>query len=241
MPHPIHLLATSRYLLKNTRTCAIKKNGRLYTGTKRRKKRRTSQRNKNRSGNTFCLRTIRRNHAHNNCRKTRLVTGKPLQIRYDKRRKLPQNSQRQNDSLLHSPAFRLPARKQLFPRSNSRSLGRNLKRPPGLHALRFLPEPDYLNKRNGWRLAVFKKHYYAFTNTLSDRLAKMLSITQDAAYKLQLDILFFASSTAICAKNFLRNFFNALQSNKDRQRSYTGIKYEPYRSRPGRIRQKQVQ
>lgn len=26
----------------------------------------------------------------------------------------------------------------------------------------------------------------------------MLSITQDAAYKLQLDILFFASSTAIC-------------------------------------------
>lgn len=91
------------------------------------------------------------------------------------------------------------------------------------------------------RLAVFKKHYYAFTNTLSDRLAKMLSITQDAAYKLQLDILFFASSTAICAKNFLRNFFNALQSNKDRQRSYTGIKYEPYRIRPGRIRQKQVQ
>ena len=48
------------------------------------------------------------------------------------------------------------------------------------------------------RLALFKKNYYSFTDTLSDRLSKMLSITSKVAYKLQLDILFFASSTAIC-------------------------------------------
>ena len=44
---------------------------------------------------------------------------------------------------------------------------------------------------------IIKKYYdlaYAFRN----RLAQMLSISQDAAYKIQLDVLFYASSNAVC-------------------------------------------
>jgi len=48
------------------------------------------------------------------------------------------------------------------------------------------------------RLAVFKKQYYDLANTLSDILSKMLNLSKEDAYKLQLDILFFGSSSAIC-------------------------------------------
>lgn len=48
------------------------------------------------------------------------------------------------------------------------------------------------------RLAAFKKQYYDFTKTLSERLSEMLDVTQEAAYKIQLDVLFYASSNAVC-------------------------------------------
>ena len=48
------------------------------------------------------------------------------------------------------------------------------------------------------RLAVFKKQYYDLAYALCDNLTKMLNLSKDAAYKLQLDILFFGSSSAIC-------------------------------------------
>lgn len=48
------------------------------------------------------------------------------------------------------------------------------------------------------RLAVFKKQYYDLANALSDILSKMLNLSKEDAYKLQLDILFFGSSSAIC-------------------------------------------
>lgn len=48
------------------------------------------------------------------------------------------------------------------------------------------------------RLAVFKKKYYDLAYAFRDRLSKMLKISQEAAYKIQLDVLFFASSSAVC-------------------------------------------
>ncbi|MCR5400891.1 MAG: TetR/AcrR family transcriptional regulator [Treponema sp.] len=48
------------------------------------------------------------------------------------------------------------------------------------------------------RLAVFKKKYYDQAYAFRDRLSQMLSISQDAAYKIQLDVLFYASSNAVC-------------------------------------------
>lgn len=48
------------------------------------------------------------------------------------------------------------------------------------------------------RLAQFKKKYYDFASTLSERLSAMLKIPQEAAYKIQLDVLFYASSNAVC-------------------------------------------
>ena len=48
------------------------------------------------------------------------------------------------------------------------------------------------------RLASFKKKYYDLAYSLRDRLSAMLGITQDAAYKIQLDVLFYASSNAVC-------------------------------------------
>ena len=48
------------------------------------------------------------------------------------------------------------------------------------------------------RLAIFKKKYYDLAYAFRDRLAQMLSTTQDAAYKIQLDVLFYASSNAVC-------------------------------------------
>jgi len=48
------------------------------------------------------------------------------------------------------------------------------------------------------RLAVFKKKYYDLAYAFRDRLAQMLGITPDAAYKIQLDVLFYASSSAVC-------------------------------------------
>ena len=40
------------------------------------------------------------------------------------------------------------------------------------------------------RLAVFKKKYYDLAYAFRDRLAQMLGTNQDAAYKIQLDVLF---------------------------------------------------
>ena len=52
------------------------------------------------------------------------------------------------------------------------------------------------------RLAAFKKKYYELSYAFRDRLADMLGTTQDAAYKIQLDLLFYASSSAVsCYKN----------------------------------------
>lgn len=52
------------------------------------------------------------------------------------------------------------------------------------------------------RLAVFKRHYYDLANILCKNISEMLKLTDDEAYKLQLDILFFASSNAAsCYKN----------------------------------------
>ncbi len=48
------------------------------------------------------------------------------------------------------------------------------------------------------RLAVFKKKYYDFAYSFCSRLSNMLSITQEEAYKIQLDVLFYASSNAVC-------------------------------------------
>ena len=48
------------------------------------------------------------------------------------------------------------------------------------------------------RLAVFKRKYYDLAYAFRDRLAEMLGTTQDAAYKIQLDLLFYASSNAVC-------------------------------------------
>ena len=48
------------------------------------------------------------------------------------------------------------------------------------------------------RLAAFKKKYYSLANALRDRLAATLKITKEAAYKIQLDVLFYASSNAVC-------------------------------------------
>ena len=48
------------------------------------------------------------------------------------------------------------------------------------------------------RLAVFKKKYYEFANVFSNRLSEMLNVAQDVAYKIQLDVLFYASSNAVC-------------------------------------------
>ena len=52
------------------------------------------------------------------------------------------------------------------------------------------------------RLAAFKKKYYELAYAFRDRLADMLGTTQDVAYKIQLDLLFYASSSAVsCYKN----------------------------------------
>lgn len=52
------------------------------------------------------------------------------------------------------------------------------------------------------RLVIFKKKYYDYANAFCHRLSEMLSLPQINAYKLQLDILMFASTNAIsCYKN----------------------------------------
>ena len=48
------------------------------------------------------------------------------------------------------------------------------------------------------RLAAFKKKYYDLAYSFRDRLSQMLGISQDAAYKIQLDVLFYASANAVC-------------------------------------------
>ena len=48
------------------------------------------------------------------------------------------------------------------------------------------------------RLAIFKKKYYDLAYAFRDRLAQMLGTTHDTAYKIQLDVLFYASSNAVC-------------------------------------------
>ena len=48
------------------------------------------------------------------------------------------------------------------------------------------------------RLAAFKKKYYEQANNFCLRLSAMLSLSQDSAYKIQLDVLFYASSNAVC-------------------------------------------
>ncbi|MGP1576918.1 MAG: TetR family transcriptional regulator [Treponema sp.] len=47
-------------------------------------------------------------------------------------------------------------------------------------------------------LVAFKKQYYDFAKALSERLSQMLAVTQEAAYKIQLDVLFYASANAVC-------------------------------------------
>lgn len=52
------------------------------------------------------------------------------------------------------------------------------------------------------RLTVFKKKYYDLAYQLRNRLAAMLNTTPELSYKIQLAVLFFASSHAIsCYKN----------------------------------------
>ena len=52
------------------------------------------------------------------------------------------------------------------------------------------------------RLAIFKKKYYDLAYAFCDRLSQMLSLAQEDAYKIQLDVLFYASSSAVsCYKN----------------------------------------
>ena len=54
------------------------------------------------------------------------------------------------------------------------------------------------------RLAAFKKKYDELAYVFRDRLADMLGTMQDAAYKIQLDVLFYDSSNAVCCyKNLL--------------------------------------
>ena len=48
------------------------------------------------------------------------------------------------------------------------------------------------------RLAAFKKKYYELAYAFRDRLSKMLKISHEVAYKIQLDVLFYASSSAVC-------------------------------------------
>ncbi|MDD7451590.1 MAG: hypothetical protein PUK76_11155 [Treponema sp.] len=48
------------------------------------------------------------------------------------------------------------------------------------------------------RLVIFKKKYYDLAYAFRDRLAQMLGTTQDTAYKIQLDVLFYASANAVC-------------------------------------------
>lgn len=48
------------------------------------------------------------------------------------------------------------------------------------------------------RLAVFKRKYYDLAYAFCDRLAQMLSVSREEAYKIQLDVLFYASSNAVC-------------------------------------------
>ena len=48
------------------------------------------------------------------------------------------------------------------------------------------------------RLASFKKKYYDLASTLCARLSAMLKISDDVAYKIQRDVLFYASSNAAC-------------------------------------------
>ena len=48
------------------------------------------------------------------------------------------------------------------------------------------------------RLAVFKKKYYDLAYALRDRLSENLGISHESAYKIQLDVLFYASSNAVC-------------------------------------------
>ena len=48
------------------------------------------------------------------------------------------------------------------------------------------------------RLAAFKRKYYDLTGAFCVRLAQMLFVAQEAAYKIQLDVLFYASSNAVC-------------------------------------------
>ena len=52
------------------------------------------------------------------------------------------------------------------------------------------------------RLATFKKKYYEFAEQFCNELSTMLSISQDTAYKLQLDILMFSAASAVnCYQN----------------------------------------
>ena len=54
------------------------------------------------------------------------------------------------------------------------------------------------------RLASFKKKYYDFANDFCSLLSGALNCSQEAAYKIQLDVLFYASSNAVCCyKNAL--------------------------------------
>ena len=48
------------------------------------------------------------------------------------------------------------------------------------------------------RLAIFKRKYYDLANAFRDRLVKMLNTTEDKAYKIQLDVLFYGSANAVC-------------------------------------------
>ena len=48
------------------------------------------------------------------------------------------------------------------------------------------------------RLAIFKKKYYYQAYAFRDRLSQMLGCSKEVAYKIQLDVLFYASSNAVC-------------------------------------------
>ncbi len=48
------------------------------------------------------------------------------------------------------------------------------------------------------RLAFFKKKYYELAYEFRDRLSSMLKISPDLSYKIQLDVLFYASASAVC-------------------------------------------
>ncbi|MBR1721438.1 MAG: TetR/AcrR family transcriptional regulator [Treponema sp.] len=52
------------------------------------------------------------------------------------------------------------------------------------------------------RLAVFKKRYYEKSAAFAECLVQMLGISQDTAYKIQLDVLYYSSAAAVsCCKN----------------------------------------